>query len=184
MKHKLLSGLTAMVLVSSLSVSLSSHAEQAPLTPEVEEDKRETETVVGAATQPETTDGASNQTETHNTVVKVGEYQSNSASDGEFEPIATIQAHLWNNRQAATLYVRNIPVLTFVEETAISHQSPVTSHQLLDKREQGTSAVFPTPNSQLLTPNSDVEETEQGIGNREQGTGNRQEARVKREQVT
>lgn len=43
--------------------------------------------------------------------VKVGEYQSQASSEAG---VATIQSHPLQGRQAATLYVRNIPVLTFL----------------------------------------------------------------------
>lgn len=109
MKHKLLSGLTAMMLASSCSVSLSSHAEQSPpLSPEVETSK---------LTETQSSGGETPKQATDITAVKVGEYQSDSGRDRESAMIATIEAHQWNNRQAATLYVRNIPVLTFVEKT-------------------------------------------------------------------
>jgi len=46
-------------------------------------------------------------------VSKVGEYQSQESVNVE-ESIATIYPHSLRGRQAATLYVRNIPVLTFL----------------------------------------------------------------------
>ena len=45
-------------------------------------------------------------------VVKVGAYQSQAAL--RVDTVATIQPHALRGRQAATLYVRNIPVLTFL----------------------------------------------------------------------
>ncbi len=48
-------------------------------------------------------------------VVKVGEYQSQSDASLNPESVAKIKAHELNQQQAATLYVRNIPVLTFVK---------------------------------------------------------------------
>ncbi len=47
-------------------------------------------------------------------VVKVGEYQSSAATRAKDMVIARIQPHDLAGRQAVTLYVRNIPVLTFV----------------------------------------------------------------------
>jgi rare lipoprotein A len=52
-------------------------------------------------------------------VVKVGEYQSQDTSQTEVS-VATIQPHPLQGRNAATLYVRNIPVLTFLGEAASS----------------------------------------------------------------
>ena len=48
-------------------------------------------------------------------VVKVGAYQSQAAL--RVDTVATIQPHALRGRQAATLYVRNIPVLTFLGDS-------------------------------------------------------------------
>lgn len=61
-------------------------------------------------------------------VVKVGEYQthealSQTASSAE-ATVATIQPHPLRGRQAATLYVRNIPVLTFLGEASLAQAEP------------------------------------------------------------
>jgi rare lipoprotein A len=51
-------------------------------------------------------------------VIKVGEYQSQQANAALLpESIAKIEAHELNQQQAATLYIRNIPVLTFIKNT-------------------------------------------------------------------
>jgi rare lipoprotein A len=59
--------------------------------------------------------------------VKVGEYQSQQASPAAVV-VATIQPHRLQGRNAATLYVRNIPVLTFLgnaaEPTTPSSKTP------------------------------------------------------------
>jgi rare lipoprotein A len=47
-------------------------------------------------------------------VVKVGELKSQAETQGEEEVVAKIHAYEREGRQAATLYVRNIPVLTFL----------------------------------------------------------------------
>ncbi len=113
MKQSILSGLAVMVLVSGLSVSLSSSAEETASSLKAEEQQL-TET----PTQSEETTELAAETQTPTHTVKVGEYQSDSRSHDRTNAIATILAHEWNSRQAATLYVRNIPVLTFVEETS------------------------------------------------------------------
>ncbi|MEA5538808.1 septal ring lytic transglycosylase RlpA family protein [Limnoraphis robusta Tam1] len=121
MKQKILSGFAAMVLVSSLSVSLSSHAEPTPSSPEAQE-KEFTEVKTSFE---ETAEQATLETVSYTTAVKVGEYQSETRNDVRSNAaIATIKAHEWNSRQAATLYVRNIPVLTFVEKTSSTPQTP------------------------------------------------------------
>lgn len=53
--------------------------------------------------------------------VKVGEYQSQTSRADV--TVATIQPHQLRGRQAATLYVRNIPVLTFLGGAATSAEA-------------------------------------------------------------
>lgn len=65
-----------------------------------------------AASQPESPDQEVQE------VVKVGEYQTQEQSPAE--AIAEIQNHELSGRQAATLYVRDIPVLTFLGEPSNS----------------------------------------------------------------
>lgn len=71
-------------------------------------------------------------------VVKVGERQSSTPGDGTL--IAKIQSHEVAGRKAATLYVRNIPVLTFLatsdsevnqnsKSLAVSHPVKVAARQ-------------------------------------------------------
>ena len=50
-------------------------------------------------------------------VIKVGAYQSQAVL--RVDAVATIQSHALQGRQAATLYVRNIPVLTFLGASAL-----------------------------------------------------------------
>lgn len=53
-------------------------------------------------------------------VVKVGEYQSPAGKKASDTVIARIQPHkLASSRQAATLYIRNIPVLTFLSSSPV-----------------------------------------------------------------
>jgi len=57
-------------------------------------------------------------------VVKVGAYQSQAAL--RVDTVATIQPHALRGRQAATLYVRNIPVLTFLGASLDAASNAVT----------------------------------------------------------
>jgi rare lipoprotein A len=50
--------------------------------------------------------------------VKVGQYQSQAKTEEEAAAIAKIYPHQWAGRPAATLYLRNIPVLMFVSSSA------------------------------------------------------------------
>ncbi|SKB11966.1 RlpA-like protein [Planktothrix sp. PCC 11201] len=102
MKHKLWGGLTAVILLPVLSLTSSGHAESisaSKLNPDLSQGK--------SLTGSESTD-----------VIKVGEYQSQQANASLLpESVAKIKAHELNQQQAATLYIRNIPVLTFIKNT-------------------------------------------------------------------
>ena len=122
MKHQFWSGLTAVLLLPILSISSSSHAESTSafnLNPSVNEGERlnppnfvpsiplktPSEEIILSATQTEPAE-----------VVKVGEYQSQQTTTAFLpETVAKIKAHELNQEQAATLYIRNIPVLTFIQ---------------------------------------------------------------------
>jgi len=55
--------------------------------------------------------------------VKVGEYQSESLLGDS--PVAVIHSHAMDGRQAATLYVRGIPVLTFLGDGETASSQPL-----------------------------------------------------------
>jgi rare lipoprotein A len=111
MKQKFWSGVSAALLTTALGTTLSCHAE----TNKVK--GTESEKPAAAASQPSTP--SNTQTDT----IKVGEYQSESGSKVQEQVIAKIQAHEVAGRQAATLYLRNIPVLTFVGSTPVESNS-------------------------------------------------------------
>ncbi|NES96162.1 MAG: septal ring lytic transglycosylase RlpA family protein [Desertifilum sp. SIO1I2] len=140
MKHKLWSGLTAALLVTALSTAPSTHAES--LNQQTRQDANET---------PQATDGATPELSLarESEAVKVGEYQTCPDTEvsyiGEIpagiptegcedsasrmasfpEVIAKIQPHELAGRQAATVYVRNIPVLTFLGNTPLDQSNTV-----------------------------------------------------------
>lgn len=60
-------------------------------------------------------------------VIKVGEYQSPAETKASNTVIARIQPHELAGRQAATLYVRNIPVLTFLSSSPTATSSKVSA---------------------------------------------------------
>jgi rare lipoprotein A len=53
-------------------------------------------------------------------VVKVGEYQSPAGQETLNDVITQIHPHIVGGRQAATLFIRNIPVITFLSSTPVS----------------------------------------------------------------
>lgn len=112
MKQKLVGGLLAVVLIPILGTP-SSRAEQ----PQAEDSSTE-------ANRQVTTTLVSPQLQTQRVeVVKVGEYQYQAKAEVERDPIAKVGIHEWAGRRAATLYVRNIPVLTFLAANSDSSSS-------------------------------------------------------------
>lgn len=97
MNQKLISGLTAALLATSTIGVASVLAETIPAASQ-------------GSTEPETPRPSSPRS---SDTVKLGEQQNTQADDS----IATIHSHEVNGRKAATLYVRSIPVLTFVGQS-------------------------------------------------------------------
>lgn len=92
---------TAALLTAALGIPLSCHAESTQADSPSQGNRQ--------AMPPKTLSTAQPQN-----VLKVGEYQSSSATRAMDTVIARIQPHAVAGRQAVTLYVRDIPVLTFV----------------------------------------------------------------------
>lgn len=89
-----------------------------------------------AAVQPDTRSPSSD-------VIKVGERQSRFIA--REETLAKVQAHYFQGRTAATLYVRNIPVLTFLGDPV-----PATEAPPLEKESTSSDAAF--SDAALLVP--------------------------------
>ncbi|WRH68121.1 MAG: septal ring lytic transglycosylase RlpA family protein [Planktothrix sp. GU0601_MAG3] len=138
MKHKLWGGLTAVILMPVLSLTSSGHAESisaSNLNPELSQGK--------SPTGSGTTD-----------VIKVGEYQSQQANAAFLpESVAKIKAHELNQQQAATLYIRNIPVLTFIKNTSFDPKTitPPTL-QRIKVGSYSNQAYLPDPTSSATDP--------------------------------
>ena len=111
MKQRFWSGFSAAILTTALGTTLSCHAETKKVT------GTESEANPAAASQP------SPQVSSQPDTIKVGEYQSKAGSNAQEQVIAKIQTHEIAGRQAATLYLRNIPVLTFVGSTPVESNS-------------------------------------------------------------
>jgi len=104
MNQILISGFTAtLLLTTSLGLSHSNNAEASPAVSQPSEADQ------NASSPPHSPIGD---------VVKVGEQQSQTPSAED--TIAKIQTHEHAGRKAATLYVRNIPVLTFIGSQSAS----------------------------------------------------------------
>lgn len=104
MKEKFVGGLLAVLLVPVVGTASSCHAQASDAAGQNSEGKKQV-----VSTQ---TSGQLNATRAE--AQKVGQYQYQARADIERESIAKIQPHELNGRQAATLYLRNIPVITFL----------------------------------------------------------------------
>jgi len=76
---------------------------------------------MGRAQTAKETDTASQKTPSAD-VVKVGEYQSSAGNLTSDAVITEIHPHNLGGRQAATLFIRKIPVLTFVSSTPVKSE--------------------------------------------------------------
>jgi rare lipoprotein A len=130
MSQKLWSGLTAAtLLITTLGVAPLSYADQprsedSTSDAQVPNEERPANQVASNPSSP-----APEPTSQSDEVVKVGEYQSEEQAEPD-DAITEIFPHEVEGRQAATLYVRNIPVLTFLGSDASA--STQNSSELAD----------------------------------------------------
>ncbi|WP_088890815.1 septal ring lytic transglycosylase RlpA family protein [Leptolyngbya ohadii] len=122
MNHKILSGLTAAtLLVTTLGLVPFSQITQQPAVADEtsEADVPTTASLSQEASVLTPTDVPNSEAVAPEQVaVKVGEYQSQETRVDN-AAIASIYAHEQDGRQAATVYVRNIPVLTFLDSSSV-----------------------------------------------------------------
>lgn len=107
MKEKFVGSLLAVLLVPALGTASSCHAQATDASrPNFQGNKQ----VVFTQQSPQLK-------VTRVEAEKVGQYQYQARADIESNSIAKIQSHELEGRQAATVYLRNIPVITFVDES-------------------------------------------------------------------
>ncbi len=118
MNQRIWSSLTVTFLITALGTATSSQAEQTKVVDQgFEESPHATQVEnVPAIAPPVSAQPPVQATE----VVKVGEFHSQTVTAAQEEVIAKIHAHELSGHQAATLYVRNIPVLTFLGSSPVS----------------------------------------------------------------
>ncbi|WP_293271408.1 septal ring lytic transglycosylase RlpA family protein [Microcoleus sp. PH2017_02_FOX_O_A] len=105
MKEKFVGGLLAVLLVPVVGTASSCHAQATDaLKPDSQGSKQQV-----IATQPSPQLNA-----TRAEAQKVGQYQYQARADIDQDSIVKIQPHDLEGRQAVTVYVRNIPVITFL----------------------------------------------------------------------
>ncbi len=107
MNQKLLSGLTATLLISTVGIPLAGNANSS----EAVDQRSETSLKIASNHSPNPALDLSSE------VVKLGEQPSQPTTEANEAAIAKVHAHELAGRKAATLYVRNIPVLTVLSST-------------------------------------------------------------------
>ncbi|MBE9004355.1 septal ring lytic transglycosylase RlpA family protein [Fortiea sp. LEGE XX443] len=95
-------------------------------------------------------------------VVKVGEFQSPTEKQNSDAVITSIHSHSIGGRQAATLYIRNIPVLTFVSSKAVA--SVETKQGVIGEAEGVQSYALIAGNSTKVASTGNVVSTGNQIG--------------------
>ncbi|WP_299403652.1 septal ring lytic transglycosylase RlpA family protein [Acaryochloris sp. IP29b_bin.148] len=142
MSNKLvLTGLAAALTVSVVSALSISEANQTPLTANQSTPANATDDA------PETTasdDAAATETEAAD-AVKVGNSQSAESQVQDKDAIAKIHAYEKEGRSAATLYVRNIPVVTFLEseKTEGPEKADAETAKVATAKSEGTNPQDP-----------------------------------------
>ncbi len=99
-------------LIISQSINPVKHGQYQQAQPEAKTLKTNTEVAIKHNSETEANN--SNSEKTRVEVEKVGEYQQPGNEETDPNVLAKIHAHQWKGKPAATLYVRNIPVLTFI----------------------------------------------------------------------
>lgn len=143
MNQRLWNGLTAVLLTTALSTTSSCNAQQTNAVAEEPEASYSAAGIrdsslslpshtgqkslpAGSAASSPSTPNQTGQTPSAATdnqpveAVKQGEYQLSAATLTASETIAKIETHEISGRKAATLYVKNIPVLTFLESGTVT----------------------------------------------------------------
>ena len=94
-------------------------------------------------------------------VVKVGEYQSHNQSHSDEDAIAKIESHKLAGRQAATLFIRDIPVLTFLGPVS-TNQSETKIGRTGDSKD--SSAIHSEAGESELYANGSAQNSTQASG--------------------
>jgi|JI91814BRNA_FD_contig_121_394337_length_5093_multi_5_in_0_out_0_1 rare lipoprotein A len=97
-------------LIISQSINPVKTGEYQQPKPEAKTLEKKTQVAVKPNSQTQANNSGTQRVE----VEKVGEYKQPANEETDPNVIAKIQAHQWKGKPAATLYVRNIPVLTFI----------------------------------------------------------------------
>jgi len=176
MNQQLWSGLTAALIIATLGTASSSYADQpAPTDESLEADVSVNEPHLqqsaSSSAPSESSESvnlpeAANSTDSPLEVVKVGEHQSQAEVETIEETVANIYPHEMNGRQAATLYIRGIPVITFLgsdaAEQSVQSSGPSAGSEVKIAATQSSTSTAPPsadPSSDMSAVNSDTDYT-------------------------
>jgi rare lipoprotein A len=173
MNQQLWSGLTAALIIATLGTASSSYADQPAPTDEsleadvsVNEPHLQQSASSSAPSESVNLPEAAHSTDFPLEVVKVGEHQSQAEVDTIEETVASIYPHEMNGRQAATLYIRGIPVITFLgsdaAEQSVQSSGPSAGSEVkIAATQSSASTVLSSadPSSDMSAVNSDVDYT-------------------------
>jgi len=159
MNQRILSSFTVTLLTTTIGTATSGYAQQ---TKAVDQGFEERPVATQMQQIPATQTQASEQQSIRSRdVVKVGEFQSQVATAKEGEVIAKIHTYESAGRQAATLYVRNIPVLTFLGAGAVTTESSkmgeVSDRQKLTAHHQVSENTAQLPQSKMAADGNNPE---------------------------
>lgn len=149
MNQRIWNGFTAILLTTALSTTSSCHAQPSNA---VAEESQASHSAVGggelnlselnqpeANPRPQTPLASTPSNAQPLDAVKVGEYKSQATPPVAEEMIAKIQTHEVEGRRAATLYVRNIPVLTFIEPKPVNNSGQTRLDTKIGQAREGRS---------------------------------------------
>ncbi|MBD0343288.1 MAG: septal ring lytic transglycosylase RlpA family protein [Coleofasciculus sp. Co-bin14] len=149
MNKQIWSSLTVTILTTTLGTATSGYAQEIQA---VDQASEATPPAAQVQQTPVTTTLASDSLNVQPTdVVKVGELQSRSTPRTQRDVIAKIYAYESGGRQAVTLYVRSIPVLTFLGSGSVTADGT--------KMGEATSASLPQDNTLATAQGADLQKT-------------------------
>jgi rare lipoprotein A len=149
MNKRIWSSLTVTLLTTTLGTATASYAQETQAIDPTSAATPPTEQVQQPSVRA--TIASDRSTAQPTDVVKVGELQSRSTPRTQRDVIAKIYAYDSGGRQAVTLYVRSIPVLTFLGSGSVTADGT--------KMGEATSASLPQDNTVATAQGADLQKT-------------------------
>lgn len=157
MQYKQLGNAVAVVLASLVGLSITASIK--PIQAETSDDAA---SEIAAQVSEESDSVVQPESEVRSDVAKVGEsasQQTVTLADEEIPAIAKVFPHVADDRQAATVYVRNIPVITFLGDMVKAEEAEQAATEL--RKLAATKAAPPDADQPLWKANKLVAEFNQ-----------------------